>query len=250
MNRKYGWRGPGPGDHRDVEYSFRKVLAPQAPADIPPVKYLICGPVVDQADLGSCASFAATSNMVSTAEEVSGRPLNLSQLWLYYRYRELYGHVEYDDGAFLRDIIRTLATEGVCLEDDWPYVLKNWNKKPPPETYEAAKTNRIKSYHALYTREDMIQCIASGYGFFGGISVYESFESLATEKTGIVQIPDIKEKWLGGHAVYFPNYDLHQNMIGFQNSWGREWGDDGFGWIPIEYLTNPRLAGDFWTIRF
>jgi C1A family cysteine protease len=38
-------------------------------------------------------------------------------------------------------------------------------------------------------------------------------------------------------------------MFKLQNSYGKEWGDGGFGWIPFEYLTNPRLAGDFWAVR-
>ena len=34
----------------------------------------------------------------------------------------------------------------------------------------------------------------------------------------------------------------------FRNSWG-DLGGSGNGAIPIQYLTNPDLASDFWTIR-
>ena len=251
--RKFGLKGLSLGDQRDAPLSFRiKQFSGEFPvlADIPPVKYLICSPVVDQAELGSCGAFALLAHKAATDEENSGNPLNLSQLWLYYRYRERFAHVEYDDGVFLRDLIKVLAADGVCTEEDWPYVLANWDKKPPAETYARAIPNRIQSYHALYTRGDMIQCLASGYGFIGGIGCYEGFDSLYTEQTGIVKVPDIKEKLLGWHAIYFGGgYDLHRDMIMFQNSYGTGWGKDGFGWIPISYLMNPRLAGDFWTVR-
>ena len=241
---RFGWRGPGVPDKRDVTYSYHQTFAR---VDVPMVKDLIIGPVVDQANLGSCGAFAATANMVSTAEENTGNPLNLSQLWLYYRYRERFGHVEYDDGVFLRDLIKVLASDGVPLEDDWPYVLTNWDKKPPPESYARALPNRITSYHALYTLDDMIQCIASGFGFFGGISWYESADSLYTEKTGRIEYPP-SGKLLGGHALFFSKYDQHKGVFGGPNSWG-DWGDNGKFTIDFDYLTEQRLAGDYWTIR-
>jgi C1A family cysteine protease len=213
----------------------------------PMVKDLIIGPIVDQAALGSCGPFAVTSNMVATDEENTGQPKNLSQLWLYYRYRERFGHPKYDDGVFNRELVKVLVEDGVCLEEDWPYILDNWKTKPPTETYEKAKVNRIKSYHAIYTVEDMIQCIASGYGFFIGIVWYENADSLYTEKTGLIEMP--KGKPLGGHDLFVSKYNKHQNRFGGPNSWGTSWGDGGKFSIPFEYLANPNLAGDAWTIR-
>jgi C1A family cysteine protease len=219
------------------------------PVDAPRAKDLIIGPVCDQADLGSCGAFAATGNMVATAEENTGEPKNLSQLWLYYQYRKRFGHVEYDDGAHLRDLIKVLASDGVCLEEDWPYVLANWDKPPPPETYARAIPNRIQSYHALYTLNDMIQCIVSGYVFFGGIYWYESGDSLYTERTGHIEIPGPSEKLLGGHALLFSKYDRNRRTFGGPNSWGTGWGKNGLFTISFDYLTDSRLAADFWTIR-
>ena len=249
--KTFGWRGVGLFDQRDLKYSYQTKVAigDFTSVDEPMVKDLIIGPITDQSTLGSCGTFASTGNMVATGEENTGQPKNLSQLWLYYRYRELYSHVEYDDGVFLRDLIKVLADDGVCLEEDWPYELKNWDKKPPIETYNKAKENRITSYHALYTIDEMIQCIASGYSFFGGIYCYESIDSLYTEKTGLIEIPKTNEKLVGGHAILFSKYDKHKQMFGGPNSWGTEWGDNGKFTISFEYLANRRLSDDFWTIR-
>lgn len=245
--RKYGIKGLSLGDMRDISYSYRTRFQE---VEVPPVKYLICSPIADQADLGSCGSFAAVYNMVGTAVQNDKEPINLSQLFLYYAYRERYGNINSDDGVMIRDLLKTLLNVGVCREETWPYVLTNWNCQPSPKAYQEAAQYRIKTYHALYTSSDMIQCLAADYGFIGGIGCYESFESLETERTGIVRIPDPGEKLLGWHALDFgAGYNLHKGMIKFLNSYGKEWGDKGFGWIPLEYLTNPRLAGDFWTIR-
>lgn len=243
----YGWKGIGLPDQRDEQFSYKGIFKS---IEIPPVKYLICPPVADQGDLGACVffalSYALEAMQLETYEEI---PINPSQLFAYYRYRELYGNIFLDDGAFIRDAIKTYAT-GVCLEEDWPYVLANFSDFPGKDNYVKAEAHKIKSYHAIYTQEDMIQCLASGFGFVGGISCYESFDSSMTENTGIVNIPGMNEKLLGGHALYFGGgYDLHKGMIKFQNSYGPDWGEKGFGWISIQYLTNPRLAGDFWTVR-
>lgn len=251
---RFGWSGRGIPDQRDVYYSYQvRLNDPNDQAfqrvEEPMVKDLIIGPITDQGGIGSCGPFSITGLKVATDEEVSGNPLNLSQLWLYYRYRERFGHVEYDDGVLNRELIKVLAEDGVCLEEDWPYIIDNWDKKPPLETYARAIPNRITSYHAIYTLDDMIQSIASGYGFFGGIVWYESGDSLYTEKTGKIELPKRGDKPLGGHDLFYSKYDKHKGVFGGPNSWGKEWGDGGKFTIPFEYLTNPLLAGDFWTIR-
>lgn len=32
-----------------------------------------------------------------------------------------------------------------------------------------------------------------------------------------------------------------------RNSWGTGWGDQGYGWLPYDYVTN-KLALDFWSL--
>jgi C1A family cysteine protease len=245
--RKPGIKGLSLGDQRDMKFSYRETF----PAvEVPNVVSLICSPVADQADLGSCGSFAAVYNMVATAVQNDQEPVNLSQLFLYYAYRERYGNVNSDDGVMLRDLLKTLLNVGICREETWPYTLANWNKKPPPAAYEEAAQHKIKSYHALTTKTEMIQCLASGYGFIGGIGCYDSFDSSDTEKTGVVALPGPGEKLLGWHALYFGGgYDLHKDVVRFENSYGKGWGWNGFGTIPFDYLTNQHLAGDFWAIR-
>ena len=242
--RTYGWKGVGFPDFRDFKY---RGIAPEI--EVPPVKYLICPPVVDQGHLGSCVFFALSYAMEAMQISQDAVPLNPSQLFAYFRYRSIYGDVKSDDGAFIRDAIKTYAL-GVCLEEYWPYCLVNFSKQPSAEAYQEAENHKIQSYHALESLDDMIHCIASGFGFVCGISCYESFDSLMTERTGVVNLPGKGEKFLGGHALFIgKGYDLHKQVFYFQNSYSRNWGDKGFGTIPFFYLTNRGLCGDIWTIR-
>jgi C1A family cysteine protease len=246
VTRKWGLKGLSLGDQRDALYAYR-YLGKAVKGEIPTVKYNICAPVRDQLTIGSCGPFSAAMHLTATQVFQYEEPVSYSPLFLYYAYRKRFGHVENDDGVMLRDMLKVLATDGICRESTWPYKLENFSVEPPPAAWEEAKTNRIKSYHALYTLDDMIDCLAEGYGFLGGIGCYESI--LDAEKTGIIALPKLGEKLLGWHALFFGGgYDNHKHMIKAQNSWG-DWGDEGYAWLPYEYMSRPGLAADFWTIR-
>jgi C1A family cysteine protease len=92
-------------------------------------------------------------------------------------------------------------------------------------------------------------CLAAGFPFVYGFTVYESFESAAVAKTGKVPMPKPGEKVLGGHAVLAVGYDDKQDRFLTRNSWGPSWGQKGYFTMPYAYLTEPNLSDDFWTIR-
>jgi C1A family cysteine protease len=91
--------------------------------------------------------------------------------------------------------------------------------------------------------------LASGFPFAFGFSVYESFESAAVAKTGVVPMPSPDEVILGGHAVLAVGYDDSEQRFIVRNSWGDEWGDGGYFSMPYAFLTERNLSSDFWTIR-
>jgi C1A family cysteine protease len=93
----------------------------------------------------------------------------------------------------------------------------------------------------------MLTCLAEGYPFVFGFTVYESFESAETARTGIVQMPDKSERALGGHAVMAVGYDQKNTRLLIRNSWGKTWGKGGYFTMPFAYMET--LAADFWTVR-
>jgi C1A family cysteine protease len=69
-------------------------------------------------------------------------------------------------------------------------------------------------------------------------------------RTGKVPAPNKKnERILGGHALSLVGYDDEAQVYHVANSWGSNWGTDGFCTIPYEYVHDKDDTGDFWTAR-
>jgi C1A family cysteine protease len=171
-------------------------------------------------------------------------------LFIFYNERVLEGTIDSDAGAMLRDGIKTLAKQGVCSDRTWPYDLSRFADKPPSAAYREGGDHQALSYQRLVQDAwQMKGCLASGYPFVFGFSVYESFESAAVARTGKMPMPASGERVIGGHAVLAVGYDDRTARFTCMNSWSVQWGDKGFFYMPYQYLTTPQLAQDLWTVR-
>merc|ERR1712146_434676 len=107
------------------------------------------------------------------------------------------------------------------------------------------------SYQRVFqTTRQMKACLAAGFPFVFGFTVLSSFESDEVAKTGVMPMPQDDDECLGGHAVCCVGYDDEKQVFIVRNSWGDEWGDGGYFYMPYEYISNSNLASDFWTIRW
>ena len=133
----------------------------------------------------------------------------------------------------------------------WPYQISKFAVKPPQTCYTFSLKNEITSYLSIDNTNitALKSCLAAGYPFVMGFSVYESFESEEVATTGILPMPHPNESQLGGHAVVGVGYDDATQMFIIRNSWGKSWGQHGYFMMPYAYITNSGLADDFWTIR-
>lgn len=239
----YGWV-PDLPDARDYLYS-----APFASiTKLPPSTNLQsqCPPVYDQGQLGSC-----TANAIGAAIEFIHKPQFMpARLFIYYNERVIEGTVNSDSGAQIRDGIKSVSTTGVCPETDCPYVIANFTQKPSAKSYsDAAKTKATTYFRVAQDLTQMKGCLAEGFPFVFGFTVYDYFESAQVAKTGIVRLPTTSDTVLGGHAVMAVGYDDKAQTFRVRNSWGTTWGQRGYFTMPYAYLISPHLSSDFWTIR-
>jgi C1A family cysteine protease len=246
INSWYGWVPDRP-DQRDKLYS-----AIAAPPKKMPTKVDLsagCSPVEDQGQLGSCTANALVGNLEYLYLQAGKALTDLSRLFIYYNERAMEGTVSEDAGAAIRDGVKSLVNLGVCSEKKWPYTISKFAVKPPAPCYTEALQRQVTSYHRILTLQQMKQCLAEGFPFVFGFSVYESFESPAVAKTGKLDLPKPKEKNLGGHAVCAVGYDDSTKRLLVRNSWGADWGLKGYFTMPYDYAANTNLADDFWTLR-
>jgi C1A family cysteine protease len=205
--------------------------------------------VEDQGQLGSCTANALVG-MLEYLEIAHKIPFaDLSRLFVYYNERVIEHCVNEDSGAMLRDGIKTLVKQGVCLETHWPYKIAKFAMKPPTSCYREALNHQALSYQRILTIDEMRACLADGYPFVFGFSVYESFESQEVARTGIVPMPKSEEMQLGGHAVLAVGYSDAMKRFIVRNSWGMDWGIQGYFMMPYKYLADRNLSDDFWTVK-
>ena len=246
--KRFGWL-PDIPDQRDHLYAAPVAVRQVLPASVDLRSH--CPPVYDQGQLGSC-----TANAIAAAVQFDRAKQQLkpdfipSRLFIYYNERVIEGTVPSDSGAMIRDGVKSIGKQGDCPESEWPYDITKFANKPKPKCYkDALKYKAVQYQRLLQSLTEMKGCLASGYPFVFGFTVYDSFESQQVAQTGVVPMPGHSEKVLGGHAVLAVGYDDAQQRFVVRNSWSAGWGMKGYFTIPYAYLTDSNLAADFWTVR-
>jgi len=249
MRRTYGYYGwvPDLPDYRDILYRTVRPLPPTLPpaVDLRPG----CSTIEDQGALGSCTANALAGALEFLEQKDGYQVVDLSRLFIYYNERLIENTVNSDSGAMLRDGIKSLAKQGVCTERKWPYIISRFMKRPATSCYREAEEHQITSYQRILTLDEMLACLAEGFPFVFGFTVYESFESTHVRKTGHVELPKTGERVLGGHAVLAVGYRMDEKRFTVRNSWGNGWGQKGYFTMPFDYLAARNLSDDFWVIR-
>jgi C1A family cysteine protease len=247
--KKYGWKRDLP-DKRDHWFENNYLLSVEKPLNKVDLRDK-CPQVYNQGELGSC-----TANALACAIQYDELKQNLlnnqtpSRLFIYYNERDMEGNIDNDTGASLRDGVKSINNVGYCDETQWPYDIEKFKYKPTQDCYDYARKHKALTYKRVQQDETHIKSVLNmGFPVVFGISVYESFESERVAKTGIVPLPENSEIMLGGHAIVLVGYDEEKRLFTFRNSWGEDWGDKGYGYLPYEYVCDNNLASDFWVIN-
>lgn len=245
---RYGWI-PDLPDQRDYLYAAPVETVAALPTSID--LRSACPKVYDQGQLGSCTANAIAGAIEFTQmKEELPQIFTSSRLFIYYNEREIEGTVDTDSGAMLRDGMKSVAKQGFCSEDCWPYDISKFRDRPPENCYQEALQHKVILYQrVIRSLNQMKGCLASGYPFVFGFTVYESFESDQVAHDGHAPMPQPNEAVLGGHAVLAVGYDDSNQWFIARNSWRENWGMQGYFTLPYAYLTTRSLSADFWTIR-
>ena len=200
--------------------------------------------VENQKNLNSC-----TANAIATSIEMNNGYKDISRLFLYYESRIKSNEPLKDDGAYLRDVLK-IAKIGVCEETLWQYLEYNVNVKPNIQSYnnrlykinsytrlsDNPKEKEKQIYHALDTNKVIV---------FGTI-IFKSFMNL--NEGYYERKPFVNDPIMGYHAVALVGYEKNKSVI-VRNSWGKDWGEEGYCYFPINYVIDRNYNDDFWVIE-
>ncbi len=273
-NRKgMGWIPDYP-DFRDYTEETEEVKGLLGARGIPKVKGLPasvdlrnwCSPVEDQGQIGSCTAHAGAGIIEYYERKAFGRHLDASRLFLYKVTRNLM-KMKGDTGAYLRTTMGAMVLFGVPPEEYWPYSDQGdkFDQEPSSFCYGFAQNYQTIKYFrhdppgtkAEKVLEKVKTNLTSGCPAMFGFTVYNSIEQ--ADGDGKIPFPSSKEKIEGGHAIATVGYDDKmkvKNKYGnvettgallIRNSWGKGWGEGGYGWLPYDYVLKG-LAQDFWSI--
>lgn len=228
----------------------------------------LLSPVEDQGPLGSCTAQAAVGLIEYLMRAGGGDGRDMSRLFLYKLSRRLLNW-EGDTGAYLRTAIKAVALFGLPPECEWPYVIERYNDEPLAYHFAYAQNFKATTYARLdgygdgdATLDTVKRCLADGFPVAFGFPVYSSIDEVGTGGNYVIPLPGSQDNLIGGHAVLAVGFndDLPvgtpsgattsrklKGALLIRNSWGQEWGVDGYAYLPYEYVR--RLwAVDFWTV--
>lgn len=250
-----------------AKLSVKKAIDPKALPDKVDLRKWFSD-VEDQGGLGSCTANAAVGVVEYYERRAFGKHIDGSRLFVYKITRNLMG-VTGDTGAWLRNTMGALVMAGLPPERYWPYTDKtpDFDKEPTPFVYAVAD-----NYEALWyfchdpqssnpapadvlasVKKYLAAGVPSMFGFYG----FPSF-NYSNVKGGI-PYPCPGERAVWGHAVVAAGYDdtikikntkcnkETKGALLIRNSWGKSWGDQGYGWLPYDYVLS-RFALDFWSL--
>lgn len=150
-----------------------------------------------------------------------------------------------DQGSDPLSALRLIVQRGVASWKTMPYNLNDFRSQPGPEALAEAMRFRARGFRRVSTQDlDSIRTeLASGHPVMLGVLLHENFYQV--DKNNPVY-DQLRGRFLGGHAVVIVGYDDQRataagpGALKVQNSYGRAWGDNGYGYIAYRLLA---LAG-------
>lgn len=201
----------------------------------------------------SCVANAFVGAYEYLAKRDLGDAADVSRLFVYYNARLQSGDQNQDGGSQMYCAIDSLMQYGACSEELWPNDEELIFTEPDSSAYDHAANFKIVEAEVVETDLDFWRhTLAEGYPIAFALNTFQSFDE-ATRNRGRVPIPkqsDNVRETHGWHAMLCVGYSDKDRMFIVRNSWGSEWGDQGYCYIPYDYVIHPDYNGhDSWIIK-
>jgi C1A family cysteine protease len=211
-------------------------------------------PVWDHSSLKASTASATVALVEYFQRRALGRVVHGSVRFVYKMTRKLLQRSG-DTGGDLRTTLKVIVRFGIPPAEYCPFNIERYDDEPEPFLFSFAEACRSLLYIRLDSRnaagsdslEVMKSFLCAGFPIVFGFSVPSSM----TRDADIPWRPTY-DMIVGGQAVVAVGYDdrrlaATRGALLIRNSWGRSWGEQGYGWLPYRYIEQ-RLAADCWTL--
>jgi len=202
-------------------------------------------PIFDQGTYKSCAAVA----VVSLIHHLLKVESIYSVMYTYYAARKLEGTTDRDCGTSIKSIMRAISAYGVLSVTEWgnSLLVNNFDV-----LYNNAE--QLIGYTPTYVEHcninNIYTALSNNIPFVFGASLYTSFDE-SVKNDGIISCPVTQiERCVGRHAMLGVGLTQIDNKwyVKVQNSRGVNWGNSGYCYMPIQYITDINLITECWTI--
>ena len=221
-------------------------------------------PAKNQGDRGTCTFFTTIGIIEGAIKKDLKTEVNFSEEYLNYAAKKI-GNYSQVEGSIISDNVRAMRSQGLLLEEDWAYQATWFEKGRPCADYKPTDSKAPKTCfsHNKPNKKAMSRLI-DGRGI--------AISSLGKDTNTIIRFLAEKQRPLvmsvnvnfngwpdsgetnynqelreecnnspsdcGGHSIILTGYDMEKRVFMFKNSWGNDWGKNGYGTIPFDVVDN------------
>jgi C1A family cysteine protease len=244
---------------RDVasDWTFENALAAgalAAPAALPPKVDLrkAWWTINDQGSTGSCVGWASVDGVLRyhlvTASRL-GQNVLLSPRFVWMSSKETDEFVTRPEtfiegaGTSLKGAMDIIRKYGCVLDTDLPFKINTLMFAGNENTFFAsASTRKAANYFNLGKDLTKWKAWLAGNGpILVGLNVDATWDNAKSTAGKLDTFQPTTTR--GGHAVCVVGYTADRFII--RNSWGTTWGDKGFGYASVPYITNGFFAESY-----
>lgn len=194
----------------------------------------------DQGNQGSCTSFSMVSVYEYFIRCANKANVDLSEAFVYFNSREIDGETDKDCGSTFYNAVLALQQKGVCIEELCVYNDKEYNVRPSDEAYNEGRNRIVKeAKNVRININDIKYALSQRLPVIISVKVYDS---IINNINGFIQLPtSTNQKKESYHAMVICGYSDSEGYFIVRNSWGKNFGDNGYCYLPYAYIRESKL---------
>ena len=219
-----------------------------------PASFTLEGPpIISQQSTSKCVAFSGAYYILSMYNGLAStnNDVAMSPEFPYAQYKKTNNDNNCSDGAFLfneggdKGLAEILRTVGTTTWNQTPFVNSKVCTINNSTQVTQAATNKVDGYYRLDKAEynninEIKTWLYGGYPLWFAVNVEDNWDKIGT---GTWKHSSGKAE---PHAMVIVGYDDAKKALKIANSWGTNWGENGYGWVDYDFFV--KLIGETQTI--